>query len=61
MPDRGGAGNARDEIGVHGGVVIVANPNGGQEFGSITDSPVVTQVVGGAGFDGDDLVPDVQQ
>ena len=51
VPDRGGAGNAGGNI-THGGIVVVADPNGNQTGGSPADGPVVAQVVGGAGFDG---------
>lgn len=51
-PDGGGAGYAGGYT-RHGGVVIVADPGGNQEILGIAKSPVVAQIIGGAGLDRD--------
>lgn len=52
MPDGTGPGDAgRNRR--HGGVVIVANPSGNEKVRSVANGPVVAEVIGGAGFDGD--------
>ncbi|KKU26580.1 MAG: hypothetical protein UX37_C0001G0007 [Microgenomates group bacterium GW2011_GWA2_46_16] len=59
MPDRAGTGNARGNI-THRGVVVVTNPSGNEASGSITNRPVVAQIIGGAGFDGDSFTGNVE-
>ena len=54
VPDGSGTSDTGSEV-AHGGVVIVADPSGDEEFGSVANGPVVAQIVGSAGFDRDDL------
>lgn len=56
IPDRGSAGDTGGDL-THGRVVIVAYPDGGEQVGGVADGPVVAQVLGGAGLDGNVRVP----
>lgn len=51
-PDRGGTGDTTGDA-THRSVVIIADPRGNKVIASITESPVVTEVVSGTGFDCD--------
>ena len=63
VPDGSGTGVAGFEVGAHGGVVVVADPNGdetGIGSGSVANRPVVSFFFGSAGFDTDRLSGNVE-
>jgi len=59
MPNGGGTGDARGDV-AHGGIVVVADPDGNQIVRSKADGPVVPQIVAGSSFDSDLLVGEVE-
>jgi len=58
MPDRGGARDTRDNPGIHGSIVVVANPGSHKVRGSKTQGPVISKIIGGAGFNRNSVIGD---
>ena len=59
IPNRRGAGDTGSNI-RHGSIVVVADPDSYQSVSGVADGPVITQVLSGAGFDGDLVTGDVK-
>ena len=58
MPDRGGARDTRDDPGVHGSIVVVANPGGHKIRGGKAQGPVISKIIGGTGFNRNSVIGD---
>lgn len=59
VPNRSGASNARGKV-AHRLIIIIADPNSNEKVGSIADGPIVFKIIGGAGFNRDDLIFDAK-
>jgi len=56
VPDRGSAGNTGNNPGIHGRVVVVADPSGDEIGGGKAKGPVVSEVIGSTGFGRDSVI-----
>lgn len=55
VPNSRSAGNTRNYL-THGRIIVVADPGSNEKVWSVADSPVITKIVGGAGFDGNSFI-----
>ena len=59
-PNRRSPSNTRSNT-THWRVIVIADPGRDEKVGGVTKGPVIPEIIGGAGFDGNGIIFDIQK